>query len=52
MPPPGLYEALVRGEPGTRKEIRAEIRIDSGRVLVPSSFDAARIEFLQSTQGV
>jgi FAD synthase len=53
-PPPGPYAALVRsaGAAGTFTEIRAEIRIDPERVLVPSSFDAARIEFLQGTQGV
>jgi FAD synthase len=53
-PPPGSYAALVRsaGDGGAPKEIRTEIRIDRGRILVPAPFDAARIEFLPGTQGV
>jgi riboflavin kinase/FMN adenylyltransferase len=52
-PPPGVYEALVRSGRGPAcTEIRTEIRIAGGQVLVPLSVEAPRIKFLQGTQGV
>ncbi|MDR1429249.1 MAG: FAD synthetase family protein [Spirochaetaceae bacterium] len=47
-PPPGVYEALIQstGIPDTSGKIRTRLRVESGRVLVPSPFDAVRIEFL------
>jgi riboflavin kinase/FMN adenylyltransferase len=50
--PSGVYQVLIRsgGASGARKEVRTKIRIDSGRVLIPLSVDARRIEFLPDTK--
>jgi riboflavin kinase/FMN adenylyltransferase len=51
-PPPGVYKALVRNAGADITGVSGEIRVEPDRVLVPSPFDAVRIEFLQGTQGV
>jgi riboflavin kinase/FMN adenylyltransferase len=53
-PPPGVYQVLIRSVlsgDAVRNEIRAELCVDTGRLLVSSPFDAGRIEFLSKASG-
>lgn len=51
-PPPGVYKAFIWAAGADIQGASGEIRIEPGRALVSSPFDAVRIEFLQGTQGV